>query len=216
MSSVDAYVCSFGKSNLSDRLSIVTDLWNSSISADYALQNENSPESIINHCKNLGINWLVILKEKTSRGIMLKIKGINKKYETEVQRNELCDTLNYQLNEVSKIKHNSLSNSEQKSEILSLRTKSSLEFSSQANFQLNVTLLSSRKIPMKTIIDKANKEFEKFHNFATTMKPIEIFVCDLPKDTVQRIMEHEVLNDDVIKKCKQFYCNGCSGAVDYR
>ncbi|KAI9320676.1 kinase-like domain-containing protein [Dichotomocladium elegans] len=109
----DVYVASFGKVALHERLEIVRDLWAHKISADFRYDNGNhlTPEDLMIYCKKSSINWLVIVKHKTSDNKsgateMVKVKDVLRKMETEVSKVDLPIWLAGEIGEQMRVDHN--------------------------------------------------------------------------------------------------------------
>lgn len=112
----DVYVASFSKVPLQDRLEIVRDLWHHGIRADFQYEDGSnlSPEELVAHCKKANINWVVIVKYKSteakSTSDLVKVKDVLRKTETEVSRAELAVWLTSEIGEQLRIDHSHISN----------------------------------------------------------------------------------------------------------
>eukprot|EP01087_Luapelamoeba_hula_P021459 TRINITY_DN7508_c0_g1_i2.p1 TRINITY_DN7508_c0_g1~~TRINITY_DN7508_c0_g1_i2.p1 ORF type:complete len:1685 (-),score=296.46 TRINITY_DN7508_c0_g1_i2:8-5062(-) len=86
----DVLVCSLGKDMLEQRMDIAQELWNKNIRTTY-LHNPCELEELYVNCKQAGIPWMVILKDRsydTTR--MVRVKDVEKRTDTEMHRNELA------------------------------------------------------------------------------------------------------------------------------
>ncbi|KAL0075948.1 kinase-like domain-containing protein [Phycomyces blakesleeanus] len=114
----DVYVASFGKVLLQERLEIVRDLWSHGLRADFQYDDGNNltPEALVSHCKKASINWVVIVKHKSTEGkatshqgsdsgTTVKVKDVLRKSETEVPKAELCIWLSAEIGEQMKVDH---------------------------------------------------------------------------------------------------------------
>ncbi|KAI7849877.1 kinase-like domain-containing protein [Circinella umbellata] len=111
----DVYVASFGKVALHERLEIVRDLWNHNIRADFQYDdgNQMTPEELTVRCKKASINWVVLVKHKTSEGKnshqsgteTVKIKDVLRKTETEVSKTDLSVWLSSEISEQLRVDH---------------------------------------------------------------------------------------------------------------
>lgn len=106
-------MASFGKVALHERLEIVRDLWSHNIGADFQYDNGNqlTPEELVVHCKKASINWLVIVKHRSSdnksnTSEMVKVKDVLRKTETEVSKADLPVWLAAEIGEQMRIDHN--------------------------------------------------------------------------------------------------------------
>ncbi|KAI9261602.1 kinase-like domain-containing protein [Phascolomyces articulosus] len=111
----DVYVASFGKVALQERLEIVRDLWSHNIRADFQYDDGNhmTPEELTVRCKKASINWVVLVKHKTSEGKgghqsnaeAVKIKDVLRKTETEVSKTDLSVWLSGEISEQLRVDH---------------------------------------------------------------------------------------------------------------
>ncbi|CAO3634097.1 unnamed protein product [Cunninghamella blakesleeana] len=119
----DVYVASFSKALLQERLEIVRELWNHGIKAEFQYDDNTNltPEEVTNNCRKASINWLVIIKQKTSDSKLLsigqssssgldsnltvKVKDVLRKTEHEVNKSDLCIWLTAEINEQTKVDH---------------------------------------------------------------------------------------------------------------
>ena len=109
------YIASFGKVALHERLEIVRDLWNHNIRADFQYDdgNQMTPEELTIRCKKASINWVVLVKHKTSEGKSghqsgaetVKIKDVLRKTETEVSKTDLSVWLSSEISEQLRVDH---------------------------------------------------------------------------------------------------------------
>ena len=108
----DVYVASYGKLLMQERLEIVQDLWKHGIRAEFQYNDTEylSPEDLISLCKKLSINWIVIVKHKTSEykntndsGTAVKVKDVLRRTETEMSKSDLSSWLSNEINEQIKI-----------------------------------------------------------------------------------------------------------------
>ncbi|KAI8137092.1 kinase-like domain-containing protein [Fennellomyces sp. T-0311] len=109
----DVYIASFGKVALHERLEIVRDLWNHNIRADFQYDdgNQMTPEELTVRCKKASINWVVLVKHKSSEGKAaqstdtVKIKDVLRKTETEVSKTDLAVWLSSEISEQMRVDH---------------------------------------------------------------------------------------------------------------
>ncbi|KAI9015775.1 kinase-like domain-containing protein [Phycomyces nitens] len=114
----DVYVASFGKILLQERLEIVRDLWSHGLRADFQYDDGNdlTPDVLVSYCKKASINWIVIVKHKSTEGKAtshqgsengptVKVKDVLRKSETEVPKAELSIWLSAEIGEQMKVDH---------------------------------------------------------------------------------------------------------------
>lgn len=108
----DVYVASYGKVLIQERLDIVQDLWDHGIRAEFQYNDGDylPPEDLISLCKKASINWIVIVKHKSSdnkssseSNTAVKVKDVLRRTETEISKSELSMWLSNEINEQMKI-----------------------------------------------------------------------------------------------------------------
>ncbi|KAF7724671.1 hypothetical protein EC973_000843 [Apophysomyces ossiformis] len=114
----DVYVASVGKVLLHERLEVVRELWSHGIRAEFQYDNGNglTPEDLVAQCKKASINWIVIVKHKSSEGksnssgsdssTTVKVKDVLRKSETEVSKADLPMWLVAEIGEQMRVDHN--------------------------------------------------------------------------------------------------------------
>eukprot|EP00026_Physarum_polycephalum_P000981 Phypoly_transcript_00982.p1 GENE.Phypoly_transcript_00982~~Phypoly_transcript_00982.p1 ORF type:complete len:1261 (+),score=184.22 Phypoly_transcript_00982:51-3785(+) len=90
ISEVDILVCSVGSALFSERVRIVSELWDAQLRAETSYQENPSLEEQMEQASQQGIQWLVILKDKVYfQRSLLKVKNVDRKVEVDVPRSEL-------------------------------------------------------------------------------------------------------------------------------
>ncbi|EAL68916.1 hypothetical protein DDB_G0276829 [Dictyostelium discoideum AX4] len=90
-SHIEVFVCSLGSSLLGEKLQVASQLWSAGIKADYSQTDYYSSEDIYSNCRENGIPWVVILREKAFQIGKLKVKQIETRQERTVARKDLVD-----------------------------------------------------------------------------------------------------------------------------
>ncbi|KAF2078430.1 hypothetical protein CYY_000297 [Polysphondylium violaceum] len=88
---IEVLICSLGAPMLTEKLQIACQLWSMNIKSDYSQTDYTNAEEIYAHCKQNGILWVVIIKERTFQSGTVKIRHIETKSETSVGRKDLVD-----------------------------------------------------------------------------------------------------------------------------
>ncbi|KAI8369907.1 kinase-like domain-containing protein [Choanephora cucurbitarum] len=106
----DVYVASFGKVLIQERLEIVKELWHHNIRAEFQYNDNDylTPEDLVSLCKKASINWIVIVKHKSStenkgEQTSVKVKDVLRRTETEVSKSELPVWLMGEINEQMRV-----------------------------------------------------------------------------------------------------------------
>ncbi|KAG1140239.1 hypothetical protein G6F37_009236 [Rhizopus arrhizus] len=222
----DVYVASFGKVLLQERLDLVNELWNHGIRAQFQYyddeQNDLSPEELVSLCKKACINWIIIVKHKSSESnkaeMTVKVKDVLRKTETEVTKSELCQWLMSEINEQTRIdsavkvrsKHELKSKDNAdlvRSDPFSLDlSKSENMEQKKLNFEVNIVFSEGRgkertkmKHKHKTVItDKAINRLTPIVD--DQKKDVQVVAFDLPKDTIRHMIGYAFWQDDDYKK----------------
>ncbi|KAK5575151.1 hypothetical protein RB653_010407 [Dictyostelium firmibasis] len=90
-SHIEVFICSLGSSMLTEKLQVASQLWSVGIKVDYSQIDYSSSEDIYTHCRQNGIPWVVLLKDKSFQNGTLKVKNIESRQETTIPRKDLVD-----------------------------------------------------------------------------------------------------------------------------
>lgn len=224
--SVDVVVVSMGgKSTLTDRIRVVTDLWKHNIPAEYSMSTENHTwEQILISCKSNGYSWVVILKDKLN----IRVRNIEKKLEADsISYAEIANVLcSFGLSCTKESENPCLAKKSQLAELFSYSdNQQELPYSSHNSFSnnipstiaslnVNVTIIinsnspSKGKIPAKSpqktaIIDRAIKAL--MHALAPGVINVghwEILAHCSDRKLLMDICDGTVSNEEPIKRCK--------------
>eukprot|EP01132_Coremiostelium_polycephalum_P003965 gene3965-4959_t len=90
-SDIEVFVCSLGSPMLSEKLQVCSQLWSMNIRADYSQTDYTSVEEIHTHCKQNGIPWAVVLKDRAYQTGSIKVRHVETRNETSLARKDLVD-----------------------------------------------------------------------------------------------------------------------------
>nr|CAG8460903.1 12706_t:CDS:10 [Entrophospora candida] len=226
----DVYVASFGKILIHERLELVRELWAHNIKTDFMYEEPEdlTPEILASSCKNQGINWIVILKQKNQDNYKatsfrdaittVKVKNLLWKTEDEVPRNEVCMKLSSEIQEQMRIDHQTSGSKYHKHNSISINESTLHEFSNtnlsispetsnqQSNFNINIVGVStpskpSKKMKLKQkqlLIDKAH---DNVSNFLSNINNgnIPVISIDVSRDLLRKFIDCNVLEDESFK-----------------
>ncbi|KAI8373908.1 kinase-like domain-containing protein [Blakeslea trispora] len=225
----DVYVASFGKVLIQERLEIVKELWYHNIRAEFQYNDNDylTPEDLVSLCKKASINWIVIVKHKSSaenkgEQTTVKVKDVLRRTETEVSKSDLPMWLTAEIHEQMRVDSSARVKSKH-----DLKTKDvsdsvrndpfSLDTSKgdsldqkKTDFDVNIVFNEGRgkertkmKHKHKTVlVDKA------IHRLTPIMeglkKDVQVIAFDLPKEIVKNMIEYAFWQDDGYKKLLEY------------
>lgn len=90
---------------LENRIEIASELWSIGIKTEYIYSESLSQQELYSYCKNMGISWIVIIKDKTLKKLL--IKHVENGEEIPILRADLAtNLLNYIKNKKKFLKNN--------------------------------------------------------------------------------------------------------------
>ncbi|RXK39365.1 PEK/GCN2 protein kinase [Tremella mesenterica] len=96
----DVYVAATAQVDLTQRLSVVGELWRAGIRADLQYDDERSVEEVLTECVDQNTLFLVLPRANRP---MVKVRNVLKRSEEEIPRNELCTHLRMAIAEQRRI-----------------------------------------------------------------------------------------------------------------
>jgi hypothetical protein len=201
---LDVLVFSTGSDAMvQEKMSVVSDLWASSIKADFISSPNPSPDMLVKACKKLGVSWFVILREHTSKGQYgtVKIRNIEKKQEIEVFRSELCESLLKMTSEkecsddfLAEVHHSH---------------HQPLTPASQSGL-VKVHIFSGpfsklKPVQKSQISERALKAFSQIFSILMPIKPVEIVAHELSAALINKLVEVMSEPEEVFRKAMEAF-----------
>ncbi|KAM7402881.1 hypothetical protein PAMA_003688 [Pampus argenteus] len=91
VSSCDVLVVPVGHSSMSKAINVVQKLWSNSVSADIAYDVSQSQETLLDHCRLVGITCMVLVSDKESNHVKVKSFEKDRQSEKRIQETDLVD-----------------------------------------------------------------------------------------------------------------------------
>ncbi|CAJ0865463.1 15178_t:CDS:10 [Entrophospora sp. SA101] len=214
----DVYVASFGKILIHERLELVRELWAHNIKTDFMYEEPEdlTPEILASSCKNQGINWIVILKQKNQdnykatsfRDAITTVKVKNLLWKTEDEEIQEQMRIDHQTSGSKYHKHNSISiNESTLHEFSNTNLSISPETSNQqSNFNINIVGVSTPSKPSKKMKLKQkqllrDKAHDNVSNFLSNINNgnIPVISIDVSRDLLRKFIDCNVLEDESFK-----------------
>ncbi|KAL6618007.1 kinase-like domain-containing protein [Neocallimastix sp. 'constans'] len=180
----DVFILSYNKGLLDEKIRICNELWKANISADYLLYDNNiNMEEITKICKNDGVKFIIIVKETMK----------SDKNKNTVNKDELCDYLQIQLND--KIETNKHRKSD-RNMVYSAENTISQNNNNPNIPNLNITVITPRDKRVKT------KQIKKRNIIDRATHSIELLMKSLSNETSEVLGVYLKLQDlKQISKC---------------
>ncbi|EFA75486.1 eukaryotic translation initiation factor 2 alpha kinase [Heterostelium album PN500] len=180
-SDLEVFVCSLGAPMLTEKLQVSTQLWAMNIKADYSPNEYSNVEDIFSYCKENGITWVIVLKERSYSTGMVKIRHIETRSESVISRKDLVDFIlkakKYRLMEPS---------APLETQMIAMDTQSDL-----LNIQVTIQAGEENKGKLKkiegSVKDCVNKMFKGFYQSKGTS--IKVVAIDLSISIVKEFMD---------------------------
>ncbi|GAM17325.1 hypothetical protein SAMD00019534_005000 [Acytostelium subglobosum LB1] len=190
----EVFISSLGSNMLTEKLQVATQLWSMNIKADYSQTDYSTAEEIYHHCKENGITWVIILKERAYQTGSIKIRHIETKTESIISRKDLVDFIlkakKYRIME-------SGAPAGQSSGISTSGGATDIAVDTQTELlNINVTIQGGEDIKNKlkkiegTVKECISKMFKGF--FLAKGSSIKVVAVDLPIATVKEFIDSDV------------------------
>ncbi|KAF1374984.1 hypothetical protein PFLUV_G00234700 [Perca fluviatilis] len=197
VSSCDALVVPVGHSSMSRAINVVQKLWSTGVSADIAYDVSQSQETLMEHCRLVGINCMALVSDK--EGNYVKVKSFEKDRQSEkrIPESDLAD----HIIQKCRTKFFEERNTREISESMSQNPKGSMlntTGSSEqhgSNGSINVNVISPEKVS-----SSARRRYEtqiqtRLQNFGSNLQnksnDIEVLAVDLQKETLINFLSLE-------------------------
>ncbi|CAM4642116.1 unnamed protein product [Leuciscus chuanchicus] len=199
VSSCDVLVVPVGQSSMSRAVNVIQKLWAAGVSTDIVYDVSQSQEALLEHCRQAGITFMVLVSDK--EGNYLKVKSFEKDRQSEkrIPESDLVD----HFIQKSRIKLSEERNREV-SESASLQNPkgSSLGNSglseshgSNAGMSVNVNLITPEKVSASSRRRYETQIQSRLQNLSSNLQnkcsDIEVLAVDLPKETLVNFLSLE-------------------------
>ncbi|XP_028420997.1 eIF-2-alpha kinase GCN2 isoform X2 [Perca flavescens] len=213
VSSCDALVVPVGHSSMSRAINVVQKLWSTGVSADIAYDVSQSQETLMEHCRLVGINCMALVSDK--EGNYVKVKSFEKDRQSEkrIPESDLAD----HIIQKCRTKFFEERNTREISESMSQNPKGSMlntTGSSEqhgSNGSINVNVISPEKVSSsarrryetqvdlqkETLINFLSLEFDSEEQFNSSVKTL---LSRLPKQRYLKAICDEIHHFKIIKK----------------
>ncbi|KAI3367813.1 hypothetical protein L3Q82_026651 [Scortum barcoo] len=199
VSSCDVLVVPVGHSSMSRAINVVLKLWGNGISADIAYDVSQSQETLLEHCRQAGINCMTMVSDK--EGHYVKVKSFEKDRHSEkrILESDLvdhiiqkCRTKFFEERNIREISE-SMSLQNPKGSLLNT-TGSSEQHGSSGNMNVNVispekVSASARRRHYETHIQTRLQNLSS--NLQNKSNDIEVLAVDLQKETLVNFLSLE-------------------------
>ncbi|XP_039525315.1 eIF-2-alpha kinase GCN2 isoform X2 [Pimephales promelas] len=199
VSSCDVLVVPVGQSSMSRAVNVIQKLWAAGVSTDIVYDVSQSQEALVEHCRQAGITFMVLVSDK--EGNYLKVKSFEKDRQSEKRIPE-ADLVDHFIQK-SRIKLSEERNREV-SESISLQNPkgSSLGNSglseshgSSAGMSVNVNLVAPEKVSASTRRRYETQIQSRLQNLSNNLQnkssDIEVLAVDLSKETLVNFLSLE-------------------------
>lgn len=199
VSSCDVLVVPVGQSSMSRAVNVVQKLWAAGVSSDIVYDVSQSQEALLEHCRQAGITFMVLVSDK--EGNYLKVKSFEKDRQSEKRipesdlvdhfiqksRTKLSEERNREISESTSLqnpKGSSLGNS-----------GLSESHGSNAGMSMNVNLVPPEKISASSRRRYETQIQTRLQNLSSNLQnkssDIEVLAVDLPKETLINFLSLE-------------------------
>uniref|UniRef100_UPI0037E73EBF eIF-2-alpha kinase GCN2 isoform X2 n=1 Tax=Semicossyphus pulcher TaxID=241346 RepID=UPI0037E73EBF len=205
VSSCDALVVPVGHSSMSRAINVVQKLWSAGVSADIAYDVSQSQETLLDHCRLAGINFMVLVSDK--EGNYVKVKSFEKDRQSEkrIPESDLLDHI------IQKCRNKFLEdrNNREISESMSLQnpkgsllntTGSSEQHGSSSSMNINVNYISPEKVSASSRRRYETQIQTRLQNLSSNLQnksnDIEVLAVDLQKETLVNFLSLEFESEE--------------------
>ncbi|XP_077096596.1 eIF-2-alpha kinase GCN2-like isoform X1 [Siphateles boraxobius] len=197
VSSCDVLVVPVGQSSMSRAVNVIQKLWAAGVSSDIVYDVSQSQEALLEHCRQAGITFMVLVSDK--EGNYLKVKSFEKDRQSEkrIPESDLVD----HFIQKSRIKLSEERNREV-SESVSLQNpkgsslgNSGVSESHGSNAGMNVNLVTPEKVSASSRRRYETQIQSRLQNLSSNLQnrssDIEVLAVDLPKETLVNFLSLE-------------------------
>ncbi|XP_042356887.1 eIF-2-alpha kinase GCN2 [Plectropomus leopardus] len=199
VSSCDVLVVPVGHSSMSRAINVVQKLWSTGVSADIAYDVSQSQETLMEHCRQAGINCMALVSDK--EGNYVKVKSFEKDRQSEkrIPESDLVDHIiqkcRTKFSEERNIREISESMSQNPKGSLLNTTGSSEQHGSSGIMNMNVNVISPEKVSASTRRRYEINIQTRLQNLGSNLQnrsnDIEVLAVDLLKETLINFLSLE-------------------------
>ncbi|KAG7466333.1 hypothetical protein MATL_G00163870 [Megalops atlanticus] len=200
VSSCDVLVVPVGQASLNRAINVIQKLWGAGVCADIIHDVSQSQETVLEHCRQAGINCVALVSDK--EGNYIKVRSFEKDRQTEkrIPESDLADHIVQKCRTKLFDERNSREISESASlqnpkGSLLLTSGSSDPHGSNAVMNMNVNLITPEKVSASTRRRYETQIQTRLQNLGSNLQnksnDIEVLAVDLPKETLINFLSLE-------------------------